>query len=436
MYIRTPKKYRGAQRRKVFSCGRLFMILLMMTLIFLGIGIYQMQDALRPYIVIAWQTAAVQADTWQATQFAPTAAPTTDPSRTLVDADNNWLQGRISIALEAYRSVLHVVPNNVQVYSRMSFAYLTRGDLENAALYAENTVTADPFSAEAWSTRSLIYAWEDNAAQSIASAQQALALDPDNATAMAYLAYAYFESNLYDRALLRAEEAVQLDGNRWEGYWVRAILRENVAPFDLAGALSDYETSYNLALEQNPAMAGVIATGWARVLLNPDYGQTEQALAILNNALTIDPDNVNVLLALGELYFRVVGDYAQAQDPLSDCTRIAPSDYRCWFMLGRTRERLGDQEGALTAFEEAVNLGTPLARHYWWAANMEVSIGSCSRAITYLETGYDMVMEGGLPAEDEGNETLISDYAHLLTLCRVPVAIPTEATEEPTAEGQ
>jgi tetratricopeptide (TPR) repeat protein len=435
MYIKTPKKYRGAQRRRIFSCGRLFMILLLMALITLGVGIYQMQDFLRPYIVVAWETAAVSANTWQATQFAPTAAPTTDPSRTLIDADNNWRQGRISIALESYRSILNTVPNNVQVYSRMAFAYLTRGDLEAAAQFAENTVTADPFSAEAWSTRALVYAWEGDPAQSIASAQQALALAPDDPTATAYLAYAYFESDLSERAAPRADEAIELNPNRWEGYWVRAILRENIPPFDLEGALSDYETAYTLATEQNPAMAGVVARGWSRVLLNPNYGLTEEALGVLNNALTIDPENVEVLFALGEVYFRTIGDYGQAQDPLEDCTRIAPGNYECWYLLGRTRNSLGDQEGALAAFEQAVALNPPYARHYWWAANMQVSIGSCTRATTYLETGYAMAREGDLPAEDEGNEILISDFDHLLTLCRLPVAESTsEATEEATGE--
>jgi tetratricopeptide (TPR) repeat protein len=412
------------------------MILVLITLIALGVGVYQMQDFFRPYIVVAWETASASADTWQATQFAPTAAPTTDPSRTLIDADNNWLQGRISIALEAYRGILHVVPNNVQVYNRVAFAYLTRGDLESARIYAENSVTADPFSADAWSTRALIYAWEGDPAQSIASAQQALALAPEDATATAFLAYAYYESDLLDRAILRAEDAVQLDANAWEAYWVRGILRENVAPFDLEGALSDYQTGYALALEQNPAMAGVIATGWSRVLLHPDYGQTEEALAVLNNSLTLDPDNVEVLFYLGRLYFETLGDYGQAQDPLSDCTRIAPTSYDCWFMLGRTRNSLGDQEGALLAFEEAVSLNTPYARHYWWAANIEVSIGSCTRATSLLETGYDMVLAGGLPAEDEANERLIDDFNYLMTLCRLPVAAPTtEATEE-AVEGE
>jgi tetratricopeptide (TPR) repeat protein len=143
------------------------------------------------------------------------------------------------------------------------------------------------------------------------------------------------------------------------------------------------------------------------------------------------------LYALGETYFRVIGDYAQAQDPLSDCTRVAPSNYDCWYMLGRTQERLGDQEAALASFEEAVRLDSPYARHYWWAASMEISIGSCNRATSYLETGYDMVMEGGLEAADEGDTLLIEAYNDRLTLCRIPIAIPTsEATQEPTAEGE
>lgn len=432
MYIKTPKRYRGTQRRQVFSCGRILLILVLMSLIVLGVGVYQMRDALRPYVEIAMATMAADANTWQATQFAPSPEPTTDPSRTLIDADNNWNAGRISIALDNYRSVLAVVPNNVDVYSRVTLAYLTRGDLDAARRYAENTVTADPFNPDAWSLRSLVYAWTGDAAQSIASAQQALALSPDNARATAFLAYAYYESDL-DLARSQVETAIRLDPNAWEGYWVRGILNENVT-LDIEAAISDYETAYQYASEQNPAMAGAVARPFARVLNHPNIGRRDEALEVLNNALTIDPDNVEVLFELGNIYFRDLGDYGQAQDPLGDCVRIAPENYNCWYLLGRTRFALNDLEGALSAFEEAIALDTPLARHYWWAANVEVSVGSCSQATVYLETGYDMAIEGGLPADDEGNIQLMDDFDYLMGLCRV-IPISTEATEEAETEG-
>lgn len=433
MYIKTPKRYRGTQRRQVFSCGRFLMILLLFALIALGIGIYQMREAVQPLIEIAWATAAPQIEAWQSTQFAPTPLPTVDPSRTLIDADNNWRAGRVSIAMENYRSILATVPNNVEVYSRVTLGLLTRGDLEAARSYAENTVTADPFSADAWALRAFVYAWEGEAAQGIASAQQALALDPSNGRAMAYLAYAYFESDLSERARSRAQEAIRLNPNGWEGYWVRGIILENI-DIDIDAALSDYETAYQYATEQNPAMAGVMAWALSRVLLHPNIEQSEEALAVLNNALTIDPDNVAVLFALGSYYFRELGEYGQAQDPLSDCTRIAPSNYDCWYLLGRSYEALGNSDAALEAFEAAVALETPYARHYWWAARVEWSLGSCSRASTYLETGYDMVRDGGLSAADEGNAQLISDFEDLMNTCRVPTnnssSIEVEVTEE------
>ena len=94
--------------------------------------------------------------------------------------------------------------------------------------YADRTVTANPFSADAWATRSLVHSWEEDFAEGIASAQQALALEPDNVRATAYLAYAYFQAGQYNLASNRAEDAIALNPDHWSGYWVRGLIRENV----------------------------------------------------------------------------------------------------------------------------------------------------------------------------------------------------------------
>src|SRR5690606_17650384 len=100
--------------------------------------------------------------------------------------------------------------NNVDVHIRIAEGYLTRGDIEAAMEYAERTVTANPFSADAWATRALIYSWERNIAEGIASAQQALALEPDNVRATTYLGYAYLQAGEVELARNRAEDAIEL----------------------------------------------------------------------------------------------------------------------------------------------------------------------------------------------------------------------------------
>lgn len=432
MYIKTPKRYQGTQRRRVFSCGRILFSATLLVLIIIGIGLYYNRHLFQPYAVSMASTAIADAQNWQATTFAPTPEPTRDPSRTLIDADNEWARGRVSLAMQSYSDILDVLPNNVQVHSRMTEAYITRGDIPNALEFAERTVTADPFSADAWATRSLAYSWEDDFAQGIASAQQALAINPNHVQATAFLAYAYWKAGQTSLAEIRANDAIEADPNRWEGYWVRGLIRENDL-FEFEGALEDFQTTYELAFDmgQNPAMASVAATGIARILSRPEYSDYDGAVAILNASLERDPNNSEVLYRLGITEFSYVGDYAQALEAFLDCTEVAPTDYRCWYFLGRSRNSQGDQDGALQAFERAVELDTPFARHYWWAAEMErILYGDCNQAGIYLETGYSMAVEGGLPAIDEGNPELIDAFDYSISICRVNVAPQVEVTEE------
>ncbi|MGB7342116.1 MAG: tetratricopeptide repeat protein [Phototrophicaceae bacterium] len=435
MYIRTPKRYRGSQRRQVFSCQRFLLLLILVILIIAGVGIYEMRDALQPNVSVIVNNGMEQVNAWQSTQFAPTVEPTRDPSSVLIDADNEWQAGRIGFALNSYRQVINSLPNDVDVYMRLSEGYLTRGNITDAFEYADATVTANPFSADAWATRSLIHSWNGDFADGIANAQQALAIDPDNARATAYLAYAYFQAGQGELARSRAEDAIQLDPNQWAGYWMRGLVQENILPIDYIAAQTDFETAYNIARIQNPAMAGIAGSALGRVV--NALGNPQRAVELYNEMLTIDNGNREVLYYLGITHFRDLGEWADAQEIFTDCVDIAPEDASCWYFLGRSRNSLGDQDGAIIALEEAIDLNTSSARHYWWLASILRNSRSCAAATEYLEIGYDMVIEGGLPAVDEGNVDLIADFEFELNICRisiVPNTVPIQPTPETTQE--
>lgn len=434
MYINTPRRYRGMQRRSMFSCGRIMLNLFLVALILLGVGFYQMRDTFQPQVSDAFNTGIAQVNTWQATQLAPAPTPTENPDVTLIDAANNWSAGRVSFAVDAYTSILNTVPNDVMVYSRVTEGYLTRGNVDEALVYAENTVTANPFSADAWATRAFAYSWSGDFAQGIASAQQALALDAENARAQAYLAYAYYQGGLPELARSSADDAIATDPNLWAGYWVRGLVNENVFPIDYAAAQSDYQQAYDLAREQNPAMAGVAGAGLGRIVSIDD---PEGAVTLMSEMLNFDDGNRELLYYLGLTHYNRLGQWGQARDPFTDCTEIAPEDVDCWYLLGRTLNSLDDQAGALEAFEQTIELDTPSARHYWWAARLARTSGSCAAAAPYLEIGYDMVIDGGLPSREEGTAqapALIEAYNDELAVCRITV-VPNNPTPETTPEA-
>jgi tetratricopeptide (TPR) repeat protein len=441
MQIRTPKRYQGMQRRRVFSCGRFFISLIMLTLILAGIGIYQNRALLQPTVNQLVGAVVNSMEAQAATQMAPPPTPTADPSLSLVNGNNAWERGNVTDAIGFYEQVVGSVPNDVNIYQRMTIGFLTRGETAKALDYAEHTVTADPFSPDAWATRSLLMSWEDNYEQGIASALQALDFDEENAAAKAFLAYAYWGADQLELATSRVDEAIAANPDGWEGYWVRGLIREN-SLLNITGALSDFERAYTLALEQNPAMAGVAAAGIARILVRPEYADYDRAVTLLEEMRSADPDNREVLYTLGAVQYTYRGDYGQAQSPLEECTRLNPLDYECQYLLGRTYDRLDNTDAALLAFEAAIDAETPFARHYWWTANMYVAEGKCSEASPLLRTGYLMVQVGDLPALDEGAEDLLNDaFPALMTTCRVTVGdgeIPAPQvtpTAESTEEG-
>jgi tetratricopeptide (TPR) repeat protein len=430
MYIKTPKRYRGVQRRSYFSCQRFLLIVILLALIVLGIGFYQNRRMYQPQISEAVSGVVVAVQDWAGTQTAPTPTPTPDPSRNLASGNEAWQRGSISDALTYYLAVLPSRPNDVNLYSRVTTAYLTRGDGENAIAFAERTVTADPFSAESWAIRSFALSWEGRYQMAIASAEQALAIAPDDPVATAFLAYAYYGAQQYQRALDTASAAIRANPDRFEAYWVRALIYE-ASLFDWESALKDFEVAYLLAPEQNPAMTGVAAAGIARILVRPEYGEFDRAVSVLTDALRLDIQNTTALYHLGWVQYTYRGDYAQAQNPLQTCAETEPDNVRCLFLLGRTRVQLGDSAGALDAFVRAIEQGTPYARHYWWAAEIErTQLGDCAAAAEYLQTGYRMVVPGDLSAIDEGDTTLIADFENRMNLCGVPFSPQPEATAE------
>lgn len=429
MYIRTPKRYRRRQRRHSFSCQRLMSIAILACLIMVGIVIYQMRDRIAPEAMTVIQTQAAQVERWQATQFAPTPQPTRNPVDDLISADNEWNAGRIDFALDIYKDVLAAVPNDVNLHSRVTEGYLTRGHLADAQRYAEQAVTADPFSADAWAIRSLTYSWQGDFAEGIVSAQQALALDPQSVQGLAFLSYAYFVADENNIARSRADDAIASNPDHWSGYWARGLLFENVLPIDVEAAQADFARAYERVRQQNPAMAGSVGAALGRTYIA--LGDVEQAITLYNEVLNNDSSNRDSLYWLGRTYFEKRGEWVLAAEQFRDCVDIAPQDYNCWYMLGRSLNNEDEQEEALLAFEQAVDLNTPYARHYWWAGNITRVTSSCTAAQHYFETGYDMVKTGGLPARDEGDSQLLQDFESELSVCRITV-LPDNPTAQPT----
>lgn len=426
MYLRTPKRYMRGQKRSIISFRWLWLWILAPVVVVIGVFLYNNRDIFAPQIGRVIGGVVSEAQNSMATAMAPTPLPTENPALRLDSANTAWERGAIEEAVTAYQGLLDAVPNDVNTHYRVTLGLVMSGQLEEALEAAERTVTANPYSPDAWAIRAMVLDWNGRVGEAVASGLRALELagqdNPESeARALAFLAEAYYDAEQYDRALSTVDRAIEVNPDSFEAYRVRAMIIQGVQ-FDNETALENLQIAYDIA-PNLPYIAIELA------LVNRALGNTEDAISTLTSLIELNPRNTNALYSLGQVYLGDVGDPNQALNQLSRCVEIDPQNIDCYYLLGRAQQRLEQFESAAISFETSINLGTTNPRHYWWAGYAQVTSGKgCPAAASYLQKGYEMALAGT-------DTQLISDFQDQMRSCQLLAPLP-EVTQEATVEAQ
>ena len=402
MQIRTPKQYRGVQRRNTFSCGKIFLYLFAMVIIVLGIGIYQNRSIFAPTVVSVLDAVIQEAEKGASTLTAPEPTPTQDPSNKLVEGNNYWAQGSVNEALTTYLEVLDSVPNEVAIFDRVAISLITLGQTGDALEYAEKAVNANPYSAEAWAIRAWAQDWNGRSGEALSSALHALELDPESSRAKAYLAEAYQSLGQTDRALGMVDDIIEENPNSSEAFRARGIIKWT--NFDLDGAVEDFQTAYSIADNMT-----FIAIDIAKI--ESTRQNFDAALDILEGVIETNPQNTLALSQLGYIHSFQLGNPSQAISYLQNCVDYNPESLECFYYLGRSQYRLELYQEAALSFEQTMEIGTNNPYHYYWAGWSQINIGNCARAMAYLDPGYQIALQG----EDSD---IVSAFETVMPECR------------------
>lgn len=400
MQIRTPRKYRGVQRRSIVSCRRLFVYLLLLLLIAAGAGIYLNRQVAAPIIQDAVSLLIAEVENRVATLSAPEPTATPDPRNRLVEASNYWQRGALSRATDLYLEIAPSTPNTVEVFRRIAIGLITASRYAEASQQAARAINADPFDAEAWAIQAWALDWQDKPAEALAYALHALELDPQNSRASAYLGEIYHSLEQSQRAITLLDELLEQNPQSAEAYRARGLVNWDS---DYAAALADFQAAYELASNMN-LIAVDIAT------IEKDLRNYDLALEILQQTLEADPYNPRALFRLGEIQISRDGNFTQARLTLQDCIDFNPSYFHCHYMLGRANERLGETSAAAANFARAIELGSREPRHHYWAGWTQILLGDCSRALAYLEPGLQL-------ARGINHQQLIADISAVIPEC-------------------
>lgn len=431
MYLKTPKRYSTKGRKpNLFSTGRLLVWLIVPPLIWGGWWVYQQREQFTPMVSETVDGLYQNSSSMVATLTAPTPMPTENPANILNRAEASWFAGRVEDALVEYERATSLVPNDVLTHYNLAMGLIVEGQDAQALEAAEAAVTANPYSADAWAIRALAQTRNGNHGGALASARQALLLNPNNARAHAFLTEAYLALQQFERARESANRALEIDPNLAEGYYARALVRQQV-DFDREAAREDFVTAYDLAPYLTDAAVDLAYIDYA-LYLNGAIPNLDSALVTLNSVKDANPNNTTALYALGFVYFAGLGDPNSAADNLARCVNVAPDNAECQYYYGRVLISLEQYQNAADRLVQAVQLstaaGNPNPRYNYWAGEALIYLGNCSQALVYLQPGFQL-------ARDRNDSDLATSLQTSIRECGGFEGVPASPTETAPLDG-
>ncbi len=417
MYLRTPKRYQPGRRRRLhlFSTRWLWLWILTPLVILGGWFVYEQRDQLGPPVRQFISDTVDQARGGIATIVAPTALPTSDPADHIVRGDNAWNQGAIEQAVSEYRIAASGAPNDVRVHYRYTYGLLINGDNATALSAAEDTVTANPFSADAWAIRALALERNGRYAEAVASALQSLALEPNNATALAFMSETYLDADKPAQAEEKANQAVNANPDSPEAHYARGRWNAE-SNFDRVTALEDFQIAHDLA----PNLPQVLVD-----MAQTNFGQGDSALALdqLTQVIESNPSNLNALYMLGYIENQANGDASKAEDYLNRCIQVDPANIPCLVYLAGIKS-FSDQTAAAELYQRVIDAGTTNPLYYLRAGRTYANINDCQRATPLLRTGYQMEQQA-----DEPDGERLAAFQEYMSQCGV-LSVPLPQTTD------
>lgn len=204
------------------------------------------------------------------------------------------------------------VPDAVDIRMKLVDLYMLVENYEKAFDEINGVLEIDPFYAQAYFAKGLVYKFMEDYKNAVSSFHTAVEQDNDYYQAWMQLGVMY-GSVQDERAIDYYNNALRIDSTREEGWYNRAYLYQQLGDYE--NALSDYDG----LLRQNPSY------------YNAHYNK-------------------------GYIYLEYLNDYPQALIEFNAVLGINPMNYQALYNRGLTYERMGNYSEAATDYKQVLTM--------------------------------------------------------------------------------
>jgi serine/threonine protein kinase/Tfp pilus assembly protein PilF len=274
-------------------------------------------------------------------------------SAVLTERDRDALQRRRSSSLEAWELYLR---------GRRTLSQLKTRELRFAVPLFERAIELDPGFALAYAGLAEasyeLYSWmggrDENRRRAEEASRRAFELAPDLAEVLAACGAALSIGRHFDEAMARFEEAIRIDPQLWQAYWLAGRMRFT------QGHLDEAERLWSQAMEvrpldyQVPLLVCMIhrARGDASALETMQW----RGIELARRHLAENPDDVRAMyMCAGALVER--GQEREGLALLESAVELSEGEPATLYNAACTYARIGQRERALEALGSCVRAG-------------------------------------------------------------------------------
>lgn len=303
----------------------------------------------------------------------PTPEPTRSAESFAFSAALYNRDGDTEKSIEAYRKAIALDPDNPNYYIDLIELLTIEGDAEEALEVAEQVSIIAPDDPDVLVAVSSAYLQNgerlaeigerelalNQYERAIQSAERAIGKNPNLATPYALQAGALVQQNRdnFPRANELIDLAIALDTQSEVVHYYRGVVLETQGYYDRA------IESYEQARQINPAyLDASLAVAYSYFYTD----NRQRAIVTLRDQIEATPNNAALYDALGWMYF-LAGQYAESEATLEKAVALDDNLVRAHAHLGAAyfknfnyENAIPRLEGAVTAYEQGRNEGTPL----------------------------------------------------------------------------
>jgi len=287
--------------------------------------------------------------------FSATSTPTLPPESYITNAQSLEQEGRLTMAIAAYKQAVEVDARNPSNYLSLAKLYIYTGDYSEAIKQAEYALLLNPESDQAMALRGWAQGLAGDYINGEGSLKEAITANPDNAAAYAYLSEVYILMVQAGQGVLEtsqnaidlSKKAMELAPGTLETHRARGLVLE------YTGNYEDAITEFEAAIAINDNVADLhLALG-----RNFSYIQEySKAITEYTKANALNPRDPEPETLISKTY-RMNGDYTKAIQYAEAALADDPSDPYLYGYLGQAYHRNGQENDAVEALRMAIQGG-------------------------------------------------------------------------------